>query len=93
MGVRLKIKEGSYGVSLCVGWSGEDGKGEEMGGRGGEQKEADMPEKERKKRGERSRGARAMSWIEYHLTGPAGSLPTPQHRKTPQYGGQLLLPA
>lgn len=44
------------------------------------------------KRGERSRGARAMSWIEYHLTGPAGSLPTLQHRKTPQYGGQLLLP-
>lgn len=33
-----------------------------------------------------------MSWIQYHLTGPAGSLPTPQHRKTPQYGGQLLLP-
>ncbi|TNN28523.1 hypothetical protein EYF80_061329 [Liparis tanakae] len=45
------------------------------------------------KRGGRSRGARAMSWIEYHLTGPAGSLPAPQHRKTPQYGGQLLLPA
>lgn len=52
-----------------------------------------MPEKG--KRGEeeqRSRGARAMSWIEYHLTGPAGSLPTLQHHKTPQYGGQLLLP-
>lgn len=42
---------------------------------------------------EGSRGARATSWIGYHLTGPAGSLPTPQHRKTPQYGGQLLLPA
>lgn len=45
------------------------------------------------RRGERSRGARAMSWSEHHLTGPAGSLPTPQLLKTPQYGGQLLLPA
>lgn len=69
------------------------GKGAGRGGGTKRGKHARVGEETEGKRGERSRGARAMSWIEYHLTGPAGSLPTPQHRKTPQYGGQLLQPA
>lgn len=85
-------------MQVCVWDAAETVKMSKRAERGGEQKETNMPEKERRQRkrqerGERSREARAMSWIEYHLTGPAGSLPTPQHRKTPQYGGQLLLPA
>lgn len=79
IGCTMKAKEGGN-ASLCVAMK--------------ERKEANKPrEGEEAARGERSRGARATSWIEYHLTGPAGSLPAPQHRKTSQYGGQLLLPA
>lgn len=81
-------------MEVCAYWIAEMVKmGKRGGGRIKKSKHASEGEETEGMRGERSRGARAMSWIEYHLTGPAGSLPTPQHRKTPQYGGQLLLPA